>query len=107
MKRIPSSFQIGSHRFTVKRVSEEEMLQKCGGEEAYGLFLPDTLTIYVVKSSRKLKHSIAIHTFWHEFSHALLWTLSHKDYNNEKTVDLMGHALKQFHDTAEFNTHGQ
>jgi hypothetical protein len=100
VKRIPKAFTIGSHRFTVEYRSAKQMTEIVGFE-AYGVFLPDRLKIYLERPSRKLKRSVIVQTFWHEFAHALLWTLGHKDTMNEKVVDAMGHALKQFHDTAE------
>lgn len=100
MKRIPKAFTIGSHRFTVEYKTPRQ-LAEFAGAEAYGVFVPDRLALYLEKPSRRLKRSVVVQTFWHEFSHALLWVLSHKDYNNEKVVDALGHALKQFHDTAE------
>jgi len=85
MKRIPKSFQLGGHTIKVEYVADEdEMLKHTNGHPAYGVFLPDTRPI------------------WHEFSHALLWVLGHKDWTNEKVVDPMGHLLKQFNDTATF-----
>jgi hypothetical protein len=102
MRRIPSSFQLGSHTFTVKKISLEEMVKLTGGQEAYGYFHPDTLSIYVLAPTRRLKRSVAMQAFWHEVAHAILWVANHKSYTDEKFVDSIGHQLKQFHDTAEF-----
>ena len=102
MKRIPKSFQIGAHTYTVKMVDEEEMAEVTDDRDCYGMFDSDTLTIYLLKPSRKLKRSVVLQTFWHEFSHALLWTMNHKDFTNETFVDAMGHHLKQANDTFKF-----
>jgi hypothetical protein len=99
MKKIPESFTLGSFTFKVHVVSEEEMSKVLDGYQAYGVLLTDQLTIYLQKPDRKLKKSIVMQTFWHEFSHAVLWVMNHKDYSNEKVVDQLGHMLKQFHDT--------
>lgn len=101
MKRLPKSFSLGGNKFTVKTVTPEQMLKLCGGTEAYGLFVPDQCAIYIMVDGRKIKKSVVMQTFWHEFSHALLWSMSHKDYANEKVVDHMGHMLKQLYDTVE------
>jgi hypothetical protein len=101
MKRIPKAFRIGAHKFTVKMVDEDEMDRVTEDEACYGMFDSDTLTIYLLKPTRKLKRSVVLQTFWHEFSHALLWVMSHKDFSNETVVDAMGHHLKQAHDTFE------
>jgi len=102
MKRIPKSFQLGGHTFQVKLVEDEEEMMEITGVPAYGVFIPDRLTIYLLPVSKTLKKSVVIQTFWHEWSHALLWTLGHKDWTNEKVVDQMGHLVKQFNDTATF-----
>lgn len=102
MKRIPSSYQMGGHTFTVQYVEdEEEMLAITGGHPAYGVFIPDRLSIFLLPPSRKLKKSVVIQTFWHEWAHCLLWVMGHRDWTNEKVVDPMGHLLKQFNDTAK------
>ena len=101
MKRIPKSFQLGGHNFAVRYVDEEGMLAKSNGVPAYGLFVPDELTIYLLQGSRKLKKSVVIQTFWHEFFHAMFWVANHQ-WLNEKLVDQCGHLVHQFFATAEF-----
>jgi N-methylhydantoinase A/oxoprolinase/acetone carboxylase beta subunit len=100
MKRIPSSFQIGSLTFKVTRVTSEEM-EKRAGLSAYGLFLPDSQEILVEKAGKGCSAELAKQSFFHELSHAILWVMAHKDYKNEKIVDQLGHILKQFDDTAK------
>ncbi len=80
----------------------EEMVRLTGGQEAYGYFHPDTLSIYILAPTRKLKSSVVMQSFWHEFAHACLWVAHHKAYTDEKLVDSLGHQMKQFHDTVEF-----
>ena len=100
--RIPSAVTLGSHRFTVRRVSPEA-LEKRAGCPAYGLFLPESQEILVIDQGKRggPSASLCAQTYYHELAHALLWTLNHKDYLNEKVVDQLGHLLKQAHDTAE------
>jgi len=104
MKRIPKSFRLGGHTLTVKLIGEEEMRVKSKAkddEEVYGYFEPDTLEIFLREPTRKLKRSIVIQTFWHEFFHAMFWVANHR-WNDEKLVDQCGHLVHQFFDTAEF-----
>lgn len=101
MKRIPKTFRLGSHKFDVIRLPADE-LERLAGTPVYALFIPDRLVVYVQTKDKSIKQSVLIQSFWHEVSHALLWVQSHKDFTNEKVVDQLGHALKQFHDTVEF-----
>jgi hypothetical protein len=100
VKRIPSSFQIGSLTYKVTRVTPKEM-EKRAGRPAYGLFLPDSQEILILNAGKGCTAALAKQSFFHELSHAMFWTMSHKDYNNEKVVDQLGHVLKQFVDTAQ------
>lgn len=83
-------------------VTAEEMEARCksagfgkGDRDAYGLFMPDRLAIYLQKPDRALKPSIVKQTFWHEFAHALLWVLNDKRQADEKHIDQLGHYLHQ------------
>jgi hypothetical protein len=58
--------------------------------------------IIVTASRRGLSEALRAQTFYHELGHALLWTIGSKDYENEKAVDALGHALKQFMETREY-----
>lgn len=95
MRRVPKSFQLGNHTIAVQQVTVDEMARITKDDDCYGYFEPDSLTIYVLRPTRKLKSSVVLQTFWHEVSHAILWAISHKDYGNEKVVDAMGNALAQ------------
>lgn len=100
MKRVPTSFQLGGHTFIVKLVSEDELNERAGAP-AYGLFVPDELTIYLQKPTRRLKRSLVLQTFWHEFFHAMFWVANHQ-WTNEKLVDQCGHLLHQMLSTVKF-----
>ncbi len=100
MKRIPSSFHIGSLTFKVTRVTAETM-ERRAGQSAYGLFLPDSQEILILETGKGCSAALARQTFFHELSHAILWVMNHRDYKNEKTVDQLGHILKQFADSAK------
>jgi hypothetical protein len=107
MKRIPKSFTLGGFTFTVKLVTAEELQKQsklAGVEdgEAYGLCVPDTLTIYLLGATKRLNKAVRLQTFWHEFYHAFLWVIGHRDSDNEKVVDACGHHMKQFFDTVQF-----
>lgn len=102
MRRLPKSFELGGNRWTVELLTEEQMETRAADTDCYGLCEYDRLRISVRKPTRELKASIVLQSFWHEFAHALLWTLQHKGHKNEKLVDAMGHALKQAHDSFIF-----
>lgn len=100
MKRIPKSFGLAGQRFDVKFVDDEEMERRAGAP-AYGLFVPDELTIYLVRPRRALKRSVILQTFYHELFHAIFWVANHK-WTDEKLVDQCGHLLHQAVMTAEY-----
>lgn len=101
--KIPSAVTLGSHRFTIRRVSGEA-LARVAGCPAYGVFLPESQEILVIEQSSR-RHgpsaSLCTQTYFHELAHAMMWVLGHKDYSNEKVIDQLGHLLKQSHETAE------
>lgn len=101
--KIPSAVTLGSHRFTVRRLSPAA-LERAVGCPAYGAFLPESQEILVTERGPKKagpSSSLCIQTYYHELAHAMLWTLGHKDYANEKVIDQLGHLLKQSQETAE------
>ena len=98
--KLPSSFTLGSLRFKVRELPAPD-LHKLAGGECYGLFMPDRQEIVVTAKRRGLSEALRAQTFYHELGHALLWTIGSKDYENEKAVDALGHALKQFMETRE------
>jgi hypothetical protein len=100
MRGIPSAFTLGGIRYTVKAVTPKQLARIAKGD-CYGYFDPDKATLYVAKDGRKISSDIVKQSFWHEFAHALLFSMGHRDYSNEQVVDQMGHLLKQFLDTAE------
>jgi hypothetical protein len=69
------------------------------------MFDPNTLTIYLCKWPPRNKGAkqIIFQTFWHEYTHALLWVAMPKYYTNEKLVDSIGHHLAQLHTTAKYD----
>ena len=100
MKRIPTSFPLGSYTITVLTLEEDAFTKKTGGG-CYGMFDPNALTIYLCKPPPRNKGAaqIAYQTFWHEYSHALLWaSVRPKLYTDEKLVDNLGHLLAQLKD---------
>ncbi len=100
--RIPTAVTLGSHTFVVRRVTAEA-LERRAGCPAYGLFLPENQEILIIEQGQRGKGpsaSLCLQTYFHELAHALLWTMNHKDYLNEKVVDQLGHLLKQAQETA-------
>lgn len=102
MRKIPSAFTIGSHRWTVKRITPEEM-EKRGDPGCYGSCYVDELTIYVLKPDKLIKPGILLETFWHEYAHAVLFSVAahRKLWKDENLALALGHAFKQFFDTKE------
>jgi hypothetical protein len=100
MKRVPKSFKLAGHCFTVKFVDDEEMT-KLAGIEAYGLFRPGELTIYLQHPTKHVKKSVVLQTFYHELFHAIFWVANHQ-WTNEKLVDQCGHLLHQAITSSEF-----
>lgn len=96
--RIPRSFCLLGHTITVRIVSNrdwedlaeqyEEILDD-DMQEAYGFWVAaDNLIVL-----RKQKHSVMLHTFWHEFMHAV------DEYANSslthEEIDTIGGLLAQ------------
>lgn len=101
--KIPSAVTLGSHRFTIHRASHEA-LQRIAGCPAYGVFLPESQSIYVIEQGSRRQGpsaSLCLQTYYHELAHAMLWVMGHKDYTHEKVIDQLGHLLKQAQETAE------
>ncbi len=99
--KIPTSFMLGSLRFRARELPSADLIKLAGGE-CYGLFSPDKQEIVITAPQRGLSEALRAMTFYHELGHALLWTIGSKDYENEKAVDALGHALKQFMETREY-----
>lgn len=110
MRHLPKSFTLGGHTFTVKLISTAEMAKRIKeyygeydeDDSAYGLFIPDEETIYLLKPSRKLKLSVIFGAFWHEYAHAQLWVMGDDRWMDEEYVQNMGRLLHQAHNTFTF-----
>lgn len=100
MKRIPTSFEMGSHTYRVIRAPAED-LKRLAGCDVYALYIPDRLAVFVQEKTKDISESVLLQAFWHEFSHVLLHCANHKDWRNERVVDSLGHLLKQFHQTVK------
>jgi len=87
---------LGAHTFKVRTVSDEEMAKRTDGRPCYAVFFPDAQEILVCESRKGLTESLRLQSFYHELGHALLWTANSRDYDNERVVDAMGHALLQY-----------
>lgn len=103
MVRIPSSFKLAGHTLRIRRASPRR-LRKLAGGPAYGLFDANTLTIYVVTTNGgKISESVVEQTFWHEFFHALYWTLGRNSMSDDEVlVDQCGGLLHQALSTMEY-----
>lgn len=100
--RVPKRFRLGAHEITVTHLPEEELNEKAGGS-VYGLWVPGELTIYLAKPSKRLKKEVQMHTFWHEYFHALYWCLGRMDEcADEILVDQCGLLTMQALQSAEY-----
>ena len=102
MKKIPKHFRLGAHEITVKVVSAAEMAQ-LDEDAPLGLWVAQELTIYVQKAHRGLRKEVQLHTFWHEYYHAMFWCLGRMDASDDEIlVDQCGLMTMQAIQTAQF-----
>lgn len=102
MKKIPQRFRLGAHTVEVRIVSEEEMQRIYGDDAPWGLFVGGENRIYVQKVRRGFNKQAQMHTFWHEFFHALYFYLGRMDMTSDEVlVDQCGNLLLQAIQTAE------
>lgn len=92
---------MGAHTFTVREVPAEVITKRCGGRSAYAVFFPDAQEILVEERRKGLSESLRLQSFYHELGHAVLWTANSRDYDNERVVDAMGHAMLQYQRTKD------
>lgn len=88
---------MGSLAFRVQELPMAKLKDLVG--ENYAGFLPDSQLILMPQTTAALTEDFREQIFYHELSHAILWTTGSKDYGNELVIDAMGHALKQYMDT--------
>lgn len=106
MKRIPSRITIGSYEIQIKQLDADAFIRQTGTDSAYGMFDPNSLTIYLCKPPARNKGAaqIAYQTFWHEVMHAMLFaSVRPRLYSDEKLVDNLGHFLSQIMTTARYD----
>jgi hypothetical protein len=102
VKRIPKQFRLGAHDITVKTVTAAEMAQ-VDPSEPLGLWVAQELTIYVQKPNKHLRKEVQMHTFWHEYYHALFYLLGRERLSADETlVDQCGLLQMQAMNTAQF-----
>lgn len=92
---IPRQFQLFGMKFKVFRKSELSLKRRAGAA-CYGLFIPDRQELWVCKESEKTSAAICEQTFWHEFTHAMLWVCHRPELGeDEALVDQLGYLLHQ------------
>ncbi|MBH1451087.1 hypothetical protein I5U35_02400 [Stenotrophomonas maltophilia] len=100
--RVPKRFRLGPHEIEVQFLLQSEINDKAGGS-VLGLWVPGELTIYLAKPSKTLKKEVQLHTFWHEYFHALYWCLGRMDESaDEVLVDQCGLLTMQALQSAEY-----
>jgi hypothetical protein len=80
---IPKTFQLVGCKWTVKIVKDMTDLGRCD---------PATFTVYIKEG---LNPSYAEQTFFHELTHAIMFSMGHNDHD-EVFVDAFGALLHQF-----------
>lgn len=112
VNRIPKQFQLGPHVIKVHLVSEAEMQKIAEGNRdeddedksaPWGMFIRGENVIFVQKVRLGFNQSQQIHTFWHEFYHALFAALNENDMQeNERLVDQCGLLHTQMVQSAKY-----
>lgn len=115
MRKIPKQFQLGPHTVKVYLVNEKEMAKVSNTPYAsdderdedksipWGLWIRGENAIFVQKVRLGFNESQQIHTFWHEYYHALFAMLNKSDMtDNEELVDQCGLLHSQFLQTAKY-----
>lgn len=103
MKRIPKTFQLLNHTYTVRIVSERDWESLCEelpdemDEDDLGYFIPRKNLIVV----KRQKRSQMMHTFFHELMHAIYYNMHINLPHDEQHVDQAGGLLAQAMDTAK------
>lgn len=93
--RVPKSFDLGANTITVHIVTSEKM-QEVAGDTPWGLFVPGENRIYLQKVRPGFNKEAQLHTFWHEFFHALYFGLGRrKMWSDEVLVDQCGNLTLQ------------
>lgn len=106
MKRIPSRVTIGSYEIQVRQLDADAFVRQVGRNDCYGMFDPNTLTIWLCKPPPRNKGAkqLAFQTYWHELMHACFFaSVRPRLYTDEKLVDQMGGFLAQVMLTAKYD----
>lgn len=114
VSKIPKQFQLGPHVIKVHLVSLDEMRKinttpipdtEAAEDDGvpWGLFIRGENVIFVQKVRLGFNESQQLHTFWHEFYHALFSALNENDmHTNERLVDQCGLLHTQFLQSAKY-----
>lgn len=98
MKTTPRTFQLGALQFRVEIVTKEQMADLTGEHDnpPWGLCHPGEGVIYLQKARKGFNKQTQLHTFWHEYFHALFWSLGRVEmYHDEVLVDQCGNLTLQ------------
>lgn len=97
--KIPRSFTIGPHKWTVKILPLKAMAQMFPEDKdnpPMGATMQIRNLIVVQDVREGFSESQQYHTFWHEYFHALLFASGHTAMSNdEDLVDLLGMLTAQ------------
>lgn len=98
--KIPKEFKILDTTFKVEFNNDGKLASE---EQCEGMFYQGSNKILIQQPNSYYSEQSAESTFYHELTHAILFTLGFREENeNETFVDLLGRALRQFQNTAVY-----
>ena len=110
--RIPKSFTLGPHTITVRIVSPEKMQKVIESiadpddtvedGKAWGLFIRGENAMYIQEVGKGFCKQQQLHSFWHEYFHALFYALNLECATDEVTVDQCGLLMLQAQQTMKY-----
>lgn len=93
---IPSRFVLGKQDWLV---TLSERSATCYGRTWYD---SQHIVLHMQSRGRPVRHATTARTFWHEATHAILHSMGHPLYNDEKFVEQFSGRLFQLITTAKF-----
>lgn len=104
---IPETFKLAGKTWTVRVVDQETLREQAAildGTELMGLCTSHDSTIWLCDETKGQERD---HTFCHELTHAILFTLGWGKINrDEDKVDALGGMIHQFLDTKKGRVDG-
>lgn len=97
--KIPKTFQLGGHKFKVKKRRSFENDNLLG----FCKYLDNEIHIRTHQDNKPMSETMVTHTYCHEIVHAILITMNENDLNgNEQFVDVFAGLLHQVLDSSKY-----